>query len=266
MTIEDIYPTEVEDFRCLNIADTPIIGIDDIITYNNLIHELQLTDSAYDRISQLEIPVRGKAFLVCVDRKPIYWGAFWTPISSMSFNGVTIWKPLSTQKSKIITLELGYPSAAFYNGKDPRNNSEVIKALEQADKLINKLPITSLGKLPHSVKGYELYSWEEDEQWHFTLITGTNRNKMLEEIISKEEDITESGWVKIHVISVPAIEDVLGRLPQREFVIWYDETILMQTGEIDISLQLPPEQIIDAVKVYAERFGLDFTVMTSIKQ
>jgi hypothetical protein len=28
--------------------------------------------------------------------------------------------------------------------------------------------------LPHSMKGYELYSWQADEQWHFTLITGTN--------------------------------------------------------------------------------------------
>ncbi|MFC1909389.1 hypothetical protein ACFLXD_06040, partial [Chloroflexota bacterium] len=48
--------------------------------------------------------IGGKSFLVCVDKAPIYWGAFWTPISSMSFDGVTIWKPLGSQESKLITL------------------------------------------------------------------------------------------------------------------------------------------------------------------
>jgi len=58
---------------------------------------------------------------------------------------------------------------------------------------------TSAGPLPRSMKGYELYSWQEQGQWHFTLITGTNRNKQLEEIISDGNTVSEDGWVKIHV-------------------------------------------------------------------
>ena len=61
------------------------------------------------------------------------------------------------------------------------------------------------------MKGYELYSWSEDSQWHFTIITGTNRNKTLEEITSQGDYISESGWVKGHFVSVDAIKDVLSR-------------------------------------------------------
>ena len=138
LTKEDIPPAQMEALNYVEIADQPIISLEDIIAYNAQTHELQLTDTAFARISQLEVPVRGKSFLVCVDKGPIYWGAFWTPISSMSFNGVTILKPLSFQELKVIMLELGYPSSSFFSGQDPRNNSEVMKSLEQAGKLINK--------------------------------------------------------------------------------------------------------------------------------
>ena len=260
LTKKDIPPDQMEALSHVDIADQPIISMGDIITYNAQTHELKLTDTAFERISQLEIPVRGKSFLVCVDKGPIYWGAFWTPISSMSFDGVTIWKPLSSQDFKVITLELGYPSSSFYGGEDPRNSAEIMKSLEQAGKLINKLSITEIDKLPQSMKGYELYSWEEVNQWHFTLITGTNRNKTLEEITSKEDYITESGWVKAHVVSVDAIKDVLSRLPQSESIFWCDRMRLVQTAETNINIQLPPEQITDVIKEHAERCSLNLTI------
>ncbi|MDD5038716.1 MAG: hypothetical protein PHN78_05305, partial [Dehalococcoidales bacterium] len=93
---------------------------------------------AYELISQLDVPVAGKSFLVCVDKAPIYWGAFWTPISSLSFDGVTILKSLSLQEPPVITLELGYPSPDFYNGEDPRNSPEVFRALDEAGKLTGR--------------------------------------------------------------------------------------------------------------------------------
>jgi hypothetical protein len=261
LTEEDIPPTQMEALSHVDIADQPIISIKDVITYNAQTHELKLTDAAFERISQLEVPIEGKSFMICVDKGPIYWGAFWTPISSMSFNGVTIWKPLSAQEPKVITLELGYPSSSFYEGEDPRNNAEVMESLEQARKLINKLSITEVDKLPHSMKGYELYSWEEDSQWHFTLITGTNRTKTMEEITSKEDYISESGWVKIHVVGADTIKDVLSRLPQSESILWCDELHIGQATETN--LQLPPEQITDAIKEHAERCGLDLVITTS---
>ena len=107
------------------------------------------------------------------------------------------------------------------------------------------------------MKGYELYSWEEDNQWHFTLITGTNRTKTMEEITSNEDYISETGWVRIQVVGADAIKDVLSRLPQSESIFWCDELHIGQTTETD--LELPPEQITDTIREYAEQCSLDFT-------
>jgi hypothetical protein len=260
LTKGDIPPAQMPALSHVDIAEQPVIAMNDIITYNAQTHELKLTTSAYEDISQLDVPVRGKSFVVCVDRKPIYWGAFWTPISSISFDGVTIWKPLSLEEPHVITLELGYPSSSFYGGEDPRNNPEVMRSLEQAGKLITKLSIAAVDELPHSMKGYELYSWSEDSQWHFTLITGTNRNKTLEEIISNEDFISEAGWVQIQVVGVDAIKAVLGKLHQGEEILWLTRPRSEQTPPGNINFMLPPEPTIDSIKVHAGQCGLDLLI------
>jgi hypothetical protein len=244
----------------VDIAEQTIIAMNDIITYNVKTHEITLITKAFDRISSLEVPVSGKSFMVCVDRKFIYWGAFWTPISSISFDGVAIWKPLNSQDTKVIKLELGYPSPSFYGGEDPRNNAEVMKSLEQAGKLTNMPSATTVDKLPHSMKGYELYSWPEDSQWHFTLITGTNRNKTLEEIISNVNIISEDGWVHIHVVGVDAIKTVLSRLPQNEEILWLARLRSEQTPQGGVNITLPTGPTIDTIKEHAGRCGLDFLI------
>ena len=135
LTKEDLPPALMPALSHIDIAEQPIIATKDIITYNSETHDITLTTNAFARISSLEVPVSGKSFVVCVDRKAIYWGAFWTPISSILFDGVAICKPLSSQYSKVIKLELGYPSSSFYGGEDPRNNSAVMESLERSDKL-----------------------------------------------------------------------------------------------------------------------------------
>jgi hypothetical protein len=262
LTQGDIPPAQMEALSHVDMEEQPIIALSDIITYNAQTHEITLTASAFERISQLEVPVRGKSFVVCVDRGPIYWGALWTPISSMSFSGVTIWQPLIPQEPHIIKLELGYPSPAFYEGDDPRNNAEVMESLEQAGKLINLPSATTGDKLPHSAKGYELYSWQEDSQWHFTLITGTNRNKTLEEIISDVNIVSEDGWVQIHVVGVAAIEAVLSRIPQNEYVFWLATLRWEETPQGGVNIALPPEATVDTIEEHAVQSGLDFQILT----
>jgi hypothetical protein len=261
LTQGDIPPAQMEALSHVDIEEQPIISMEDIITYNAQTHEITITTSAFERISQLEVPVRGKSFVVCVDRGPIYWGAFWTPISSVSFDGVTIWKPLGPREPEIIKLELGYPSPAFYEGDDPRNNSQVMESLEQAGKLINMPSATTDDKLPHSAKGYELYSWQEDGQWHFTLITGTNRNKTLEEVIYDVNIVSEDGWVQIHVVGVAAIEAVLSRVPPNEYVFWLATLGAVQTPQGDVTIALPPEATVDTIKEHAVQSGLDLQIL-----
>jgi hypothetical protein len=260
LTKGDVPPAQMPFLSYVDIADQPIISMKDVITYNAQIHELKLTSSAFERIFRLDLPVNGKSFMVCVNGKLIYSGAFWTPISSISFDGVTIWKPLSLEEPHVINLELGYPSSSFYGGQDPRNNPEVVRALEQDGKLITKLSITAVDKLPHSMKGYELYSWLEDGQWHFTLITGTNRNKTPEEITSIEDFVSEAGWVQIHVVGVDAIKTVLSKLPENESIFWLAGMRSEQTARAGVNITLPPVPTIDTIKEYAGGCGLDFMV------
>jgi len=153
LTENDITPAKMEALSHVELAEKPIVSVRDIIKYNAQTYEMTLTTDAFERIYSLEIPVNGKSFMVCVDKSPIYWGAFWTPISSMSFGGVTIWKPLGYQIPNIITLELGYPSSNFYAGEDPRNNPEILNSLKEAGKLINEMSISDIHDLPHSLKG-----------------------------------------------------------------------------------------------------------------
>jgi len=253
LTKQDIPPAQMGALSHVDIAERPIISISDIITYDAQEHELRLTAGAFERVSQLDVSTGGKSFIVCVDKRPIYWGAFWVPWSCTLFDGVTIWKPLTLEETHVIRLEL----SALYTGEDPRSNPVVIESLEQAGKLITG-PLAAVDELPHSMKGYELYSWEEEGQWHFTLITGTNRIKTIEEITSKGDFISETGWVKIQVVGADAIKDVLSRLPEGESVFWCDELHIGQSTETD--LQLPPEQIADAIEEYAKQCGLDFVV------
>jgi hypothetical protein len=143
LTKQDIPPAQMEALSHVNLTDQPIISIKDVITYNAQTHEIKLTDEAFERISHLDVSTGGKSFIVCVDKAPIYWGAFWVLWSSMSFDGVTIWMPPIFEEPNVIRLELGYPSSELYTGEDPRSNPIVIESLEQAGKLINKPSITS---------------------------------------------------------------------------------------------------------------------------
>jgi len=260
LTREDIPPSQMPILSHIDIVEQPVLSMEDIIAYNAQTHEIKLTADAFARITKLDVPVRGRSFVVCVDRQPLYAGAFWTPISSISYNGVTIWKPLIPREPQIIKLELGYPSSSFYGGEDPRANPEIFKSLEQAGKLMTPLTIETVEKLPHSLKGYELYSWLQDEQWNFTLITGTNRNKTLDEIISPTNIVSEDEWVQIQVVGVDAIKTVLSRLPEKEYVFWLAGLRTEQTPQDSIDVTLPEAPTIDVIKEHAGQCGLDLLV------
>jgi hypothetical protein len=250
LTRDNVPPAKMEALSRVDLADQPIISMQDIISYDSATYEITLTPESFERIINLKVPLSGASFMVCVDKNPVYWGAFWTPISSMSFSGVTIWKPFTTREQNTIKLELGYPAPSFYKGEDPRNNLEVLKSLEQAGRLITSM-------FPHSMKGYELYSWTEDGQWRFALITGTNRNKTAEEIISTINTISQDGWVHIRVESIDQIKQVLSRIPQNEYVSWLSGPPPPQGG---ITFSLPPAQIVDDIKQYPAQTGLNFNI------
>jgi len=119
----------------IELADQPLIAIDDIVSYNQETHEIELTADAYQRVNEIRIPTSGMAFVACVDNQPIYWGAFWAPFSSQSFDGVIILIPPIFLDGDLIQIELGYPTPSLYSGEDPRSDPEILQALKQAGKL-----------------------------------------------------------------------------------------------------------------------------------
>jgi hypothetical protein len=114
--------------------------------------------------------------------------------------------------------------------------------------------------LPKSMKGYELYSWQDAGQWHFTLITGTNRTKTMGEIVTGERGVTTDGWVNLTAVGVDAVKDMLSRIPAGEWVSWTTGSFLDEPEELSIKLEEPPQDIIDTIKAYTEKHGLNFQV------
>lgn len=130
----DVPVSEMPIVSHLDIADRPLVSLRDIVSYSSETHDIELTAKAYEKISELEVPVNGRVFVVCINRYPIYWGAFWTPVSAIPFDGVTILKPLASDRH-VIQVQLGYPSPKFSTGEDPRSNPEILRSLERAGKL-----------------------------------------------------------------------------------------------------------------------------------
>jgi hypothetical protein len=135
LTRDDIPVSKMPMLSHVEIADEPVISVKDIIAYTRKTHEIIITAKAYERVMGLQVPTSGKSFVACVDKGPIYWGAFWTLISSQSFDGVTIWVPAFTEQENTIKLELGYPSPGFFTGDDPRSYPDIMRSLEKAGKL-----------------------------------------------------------------------------------------------------------------------------------
>ncbi len=125
------------DLNTLELQERPVIGINDILSYDSESHEIQLTETAYRRIQELyPLPVRvdGIPFVVRAGNEPIYAGAFWTPVSSLSYDGVIILQPFRKDETSIGLL-LGYPGLPASAEEDPRSDRRIINALDRAGKL-----------------------------------------------------------------------------------------------------------------------------------
>ena len=116
--------------------------------------------------------------------------------------------------------------------------------------------------LPHSAKEYELYSWpaEQGDEWHFTLITGTNRLKTLEEIVPAENTVGESGWVRVSGMGTEELKALLGQLPKGEQVAWISEEWLEQVGVPAEKIRLPDKDVIDEIEGYCRRLGIELSI------
>jgi hypothetical protein len=95
---------------------------------------------------------------------------------------------------------------------------------------------TDATQFAESMKGYELYSWQEDDRWVFSLLVGTNREKTLEEIKSTDTILPD----------VDTLISVLEKVPSGQYVTWSSKE----------TLSFPPEDIIKQVEKVCKDNGL----------
>jgi hypothetical protein len=109
--------------------------------------------------------------------------------------------------------------------------------------------------LPGSMKGYELYSWQADGQWQYTLVTGTNRPKTLAEITADGDNLSGDGLVKVRLAGTEELKAALSRLPEGEQVFWVGpEWPGLPEGEV--VFDLPPEEVVEEIREHCSRLGL----------
>lgn len=136
---EDIPATDLYqlDINQVSLESEPIISSEDVVSYEQASHTIELTQAADARLQEIfpmPVKVTGSPFVVCVGKERIYAGAFWTPLSSLSYDGVIILQPMDPTKTTI-QIVLGYPVPDVFTGKDPRADPRIMKSLEQDKKL-----------------------------------------------------------------------------------------------------------------------------------
>ena len=144
----------------------------------------------------------------------------------------------------------------FANGCAPANpgivEDGVIPASAYPTPDWEEIPAT----LPDMGKGYELYSWQVDEDWCFTLIAGTNRSKSFAEITSTQNSLDES-FIKITVTSMDDLETLLKRLPQGIDLIWSGINLSGEVEEGTLYFTYPPEDVVTRINELALEQGIE---------
>jgi len=157
------------------------------------------------------------------------------------------------------------PSVAVESSPIPNTETplEVTEPSLDTDAIATAVPIPPIDLeqipevLPHLLKGYELVSWQSGEDWFFTLISGTNRQKTFEELISPDNIIREDGFVKITVSGVEAVKQVLERMPAGESVAWSGMNLAGQVPSGTIYFSYPPQEIMDDLFALAKECGFN---------
>jgi hypothetical protein len=76
----------------------------------------------------------GIPFVVTVGEETVYAGALWTPLSPLSFDGVSILQPMDSF-GDTIQIEPSYSRSEFFTRLDPGSDPRIIRALRAAGNL-----------------------------------------------------------------------------------------------------------------------------------
>lgn len=156
------------------------------------------------------------------------------------------------------------PSAIYATEKAATTQATQTVSLETQESPTPR-PTLDLGKfpnpLPDAMKGFELVSWQAGDVWNFTLITGTNRSKTFEELLSPESTVSAEGFVKITVSGVEAVKQVLAMLPAKTQVFWNGMDLSGQVPEGTIYFSYPEKIVMDDLINFCTKHHVSLEVL-----
>ena len=120
-------------------------------------------------------------------------------------------------------------------------------------------PTPAGDSLPASMKGYELYAWDDGGQTWFTLLLGTNRVKTPDEVFSGEREVIDpDGQFAITITGLDAVGGQLARLPRGAPV--FVSTVRYPSGTA-LEVSATPESVARVLRQDATALGLDLQIM-----
>jgi hypothetical protein len=134
LTRDDIPITQMDALSHVELAEEPLISAIDITAYDWETHEIYLSDTGKEKLQDFEVPIKGKAFLVCINKAPVYWGAFYNSLSSYYPFGTPVIN-MYPWNGNALTIEWDKISGDTTEPADPRNAAEIFASLQKWGKL-----------------------------------------------------------------------------------------------------------------------------------
>lgn len=176
------------------------------------------------------------------------------PATQSSFSPID--RALAAETRTALPSTLGPTSTPVTEATDAHPSTTLVP-LEPLD--FSTLP----AQLPAAAKGYELYSWQSGSNWNYTLITGTDRTKSMDEIMAPASSVSSDGFVKLSVSSLADLERLLTRLPAGTELTWGGIDLGGEVPTGTAYLTFPPQSILDEVSAFCNKQQLKLTSLKS---
>jgi hypothetical protein len=208
------------------------IAADDILSYDWANHRLNLAANVRAELAKRFIKERGIVsgipFAVAVGGKEVYQGVLTTSVSSRSFSSPVIVIDARvvdpTLEEDQLEIQLGYPTARFFEGTDPRADQRIDTALRAAGKLADpatahvewvQKALLEMQAIKPGMTREELWKVFQEEGGLSTRTTQRyvyrecpyfKVDVKLDAVGSSEDKLTKSPQDKIRSISTPFLE------------------------------------------------------------
>jgi hypothetical protein len=131
----------------------------------------------------------------------------------------------------------------------------LLNCSKEKDKNLVKIAVNPLNldtiSFDRSMKGWELYSWPNGNDWNYSILPGTNILKSYKQVTSN----------KIIVFGKDSLKMLLDRFPKNEDIFWISEEWLKKIWHNNYgTLSLPDNQIVNEIMDYCNQKELVLNV------